>query len=432
MKLNVKEKIKEIKIEEIIMIVIIIAYTFFMEIINKNVATIVTWLGIQLLMLITIFKKYWNKKILICLMVTTLLLCIYVLINPTYSKSITYCALIYFNLIISAMIWKAYFNCTTEIKTEKVLATFSVCGLILSFAVIIESILKKNVFFDIISRYNSVEIIGKSNYVCFGSMGNHIVLTMYLWFIFIISYYLFTDTKKKKFAIFSTVNIIAIFMSGSRTGYVFSIGLIFLFFIDYILISIRQRNNKKIVIKEFVKIIFLIFIILTILVILFNSGFNSIISRFSSLLRGREKASLTHRISAIIVTMQWFFELNPIQWFIGSGYGMLTAFLERNNLSSSEMSNFYIIDNQWMSILYNNGIIVFAVIAIIVFKNLFEKGIFDSSKKNYSILCQALFLLIGMYMFSFDAFTWMASTSIIGFCYVLSTLKDNLDRDKMY
>ena len=409
--------IKSNQLLKVLCLIQLVSIVFFMEILNEKNIYILSWTILNCAIILFLIPKIKIPTSILLFCIFQVFLIFFHILRGMVSINQYYGSiLIYSNLFISIILWFIYLR--LGISIVSIFSCLTCLGTFLSVLVIIECLLKDNVFFGRFTRREST-LSSRGIYLAQGSMGNHIVLSMFICLLIIISIYLFMYVNRL-YLFPIIVQFISLLFCGSRTGYI-AFGCCILFFLIKFFISLFYKRN-------FLKLLccLALLTILSLLIYLLIDQiplFDFVTNRFSSL-SGSENASARHRINAILMVLFYFLDQNPFFWFFGNGFGSLMYRLSTRQESYSVMSGFYVVDNQFVSYLYDMGILSFVCVLCLFFKMFFSSLTYSESPIMKTISYCSIVLFI--FFFSFDAFTWLASVSLIGFIVGLYFYEKNM------
>lgn len=394
----------------------IIIFSFFMEIVSRNIVTILSWTAFTLISALYVAfhnSIVYNKYFVIYVL---LLYCIFALtlVKVQYITSIIYSFTVFNVIIVTLFFWFTVFAAGFSLLTFfRYILNYAT---IVSILTVVECFLKRNIIFGLWSRADSSNYkqSGKAQYVPYGSFGNHIVLSIYLILIIILSTYIIRYYKY--YVITLLFASLGVLMSGVRTAYL-AVAILFLYFV---LRSILMATVGK---RSITTLVFSLILLIGVFM-LFKYGksvsFVELINQRIEALTGRESASGRHRFEAIRIVFGLYAEASPLVWFWGSGSGTIAAMMRTQQIAHGEMSGFYVIDNQWMESLYDGGLFLIIPLVVIFCKAIAPSlDVSKTSKDGYSVYLSFAFITYLIFMFSFETFTWVSSASIFGLLLAL-------------
>jgi O-antigen ligase len=318
----------------------------------------------------------------------------------------------YFSYIFEGVLLYLLFTIVTRKKnylTESFVG-FGIIGVILSFLTIIEAIVGKDLFLNVIEMSSR-----SGQFRPGGPIGHGLPLAATIAISFFPVFYCFSSakTKFKKiiYATFLGIQIIAVLFTLSRSVI---IGLIFAL-ITFVFIQIYLRGLFKQLFKIFVYLVFISLIIL-LLIFLIPNVYNAITNIFSIDYLYRDTS-----IKDRLIVFEWVSYMINNTKGLGVGLGNFPIFV---SLYFSPY-NLYP-DNEFLRILGESGIpgiISFILVLILSIKKLFST--FEKRKDNYSkqisiYLLSSLVCLI-ICLFGFDLLGFQASAAVFWLILALIT-----------
>lgn len=273
-------------------------------------------------------------------------------------------------------------------------------GFILAIFSIIENIFRLNIMYQFIidpeQKQYLIQSLLVNDYRVASIFGHGIVYGNFLVCIFFIGIYCKFKNIFLRYT-FNLIIIINIYLTRSR-----SIWIAFVIMLIFQLISNIniKKINKNIYIKIFVSIAIILFI-----TIFMNNQieilFKNIVYRFAEMNTSLGEASKIQRIGTIYLIINKIFSGSFIQMLIGHGYGSVNYVMLSNTVY---INNFATTDNQYISIMYNFGLIITITYIIFLIKIIIEL-IKDNLNKMYKL---NIILLIGnsITMFFYTMFSW--------------------------
>lgn len=291
-----------------------------------------------------------------------------------------------FSYIVGGLYYKA-----NSLETIQGLDNLKKIFFVIAIYGIFEFILCKNIIanrlgFHIISPYQITAIQNHLIYRVRTVFMHPIVYGNVLVIAIALNYF---SSNKRKW-IYYLVFSLNIFLTKSRsTWIVFLIEIL-------ILIYIERKNNVS---KKIITLIGGILVLL--IVILFETDigiFSLILNRFTEL-KGSD--SLNQRAGVIPVLFNLFFNSSLFQMIFGHGAHASKIIMKNVTIA---IKNFGTVDNEWLSVLYDFGIIGITCLLFTLAGN-FRKLLKANTKVTKSIACCIVVTLLCLLFY--DGFTWM-------------------------
>lgn len=277
---------------------------------------------------------------------------------------------------------------------------------ILSLLGVIEYIMRTNIFEKYLNFKSSsiygIEITDSYNYRVRSLFVHPIVYGNILAFALCINIFLFQNNKFQILNfILLTINII---FTKARSVWVLC-GLLLLFMLCYTYKNIKDNDKQK---KKFIIIFYIVISFLIFLVVLALSGIyipvlDMIISKFKDL-AGSD--SINQRTGVIPLLLGKFNNGSIYNILFGNGAHSSKIVMKYETVT---ISNFGTVDNEWLSILYDFGMVTFIFFIILYIKMI--KNIFKTNNILLLFVSLVLVIFLSLY-FAFDGFTWISSYSL--------------------
>lgn len=254
----------------------------------------------------------------------------------------------------------------------------------------------------IFSRNIYLELLGLTSYgevgsgrVC-GITPHPIPCAILALFGFVFSSYLYRVERKNIYLFFIFLNLISILLTQSRSAY------LCLLFIAIVAASKTIRNAKSIKLRHWVISIWLfIFLFIYSWYSIVQNGFiyDKIIKRIFSL-SDSTSGSLLQRTGSINFIISYIHEnfLNVSTW-IGHGFDSLLRYLTANQIYFV-VPGYYVVDNQYVTLIYDLGLLNFLILLIFLF------SIFKNIRyaDNSVVIDLFVIVLISVFFFEFTGF----------------------------
>lgn len=225
--------------------------------------------------------------------------------------------------------------------------------------------------------------------------------------------------ENKKFSRMNTVLILFnIYATQSRSSWIALFVTIIIYLISKIKVSLDIKLKQKDVVK---------FIIITIIIILFIKSsygegiINSIMSRFSQLNSSEGSVSASQRIGSISYIIEQVYNSSIIGAFFGHGYGMSSKVINEVTIS---IANFSTVDNQYIGILWDFGIIGLIMKLGLIVAILYRTINLNCIKKCTCI--NIIFFSIVIPMFFYNCYGWPIISLLYFFILGSLCIKDSI------
>ncbi|MEB6087863.1 oligosaccharide repeat unit polymerase [Enterococcus casseliflavus] len=281
-----------------------------------------------------------------------------------------------------------------------------------------EGFVKNNVF---IEKFGGESIVNElirtrytANYLIRGTMEHPLIISFFC--IFITPFIFLFDNKILRNFLIALV-IFTSFVTYKRTSMVLVLVLVVLGYTGRIIFIDKEKFPASKIFK-----IFLVIIVMGLLVMFVPiSGetlFERIYNQFMKL-ETYNRYSIIHRSSSIRLGLEHFFKSNVFGIFFGNGYRSLSNYFLSNSITIS-VDGFYVIDNSYLTMLNDFGLVGIFTFLILSIKSLFSiYRRFKSSreKKNKFFYCMISLSLIFClsHIFFFDFMNWFQPI----FCFAL-------------
>lgn len=291
--------------------------------------------------------------------------------------------------------WLLYFigallaNFSANEYLEKSYSLVYRAGIVFAIYGLVEWIRKDNYLVPYLSQFYAYSTIGTSSYRISSVFLHPIVFANILLIMLIINIYR-NSTYKSRY-IGYLILIAALFATSTRSAWILAVQILLMELIDNYRIKISRRT--------------FIFIVLTLAILLFgafrtNSFVVAIIERFMQL---SGSYSLSYRLGIITNYFKSIFSSNIFNIVFGHGY-----FSARNSLEEISTVNIKVdsLDNQFISLLYDGGLLIFMTLVILLVYCLI--CFFKSKNKTSKMLL--LMIIISMEeMFFYENINWQVS-----------------------
>lgn len=290
---------------------------------------------------------------------------------------------------------------------------------------IIEFICKENIFIRYIcdpsTRNWNIWYFNTNMYRNFTVFSHPIVYGNILVILFWINMYV---CKNK---VYKNINyiliIINLYATKSRSSWIaFFVTLLIYYFHNLYIIYC----NKKINIKKTIKIILLIFLSIFILRLeLVQSLLVSVIERFTVLFEDAGSVSLNQRSGTIIQIINDIKNENVFKVVLGHGYNTIQEYMINIKVV---LDNFKTSDNQYISILWEFGLLGIILNIIVIFKVIYN--VIFNKMNELNKLLHYIFISISVNMFFYEAYGWYIIASI--YFFVIGLMCINIEYEQDY
>lgn len=352
---------------------------------------------LQILIIIyySLFKKKQIHKINLLLFYYLLfMLGITLISNPSsyygYAIRIFTCFL---QLVVGVQFFTIFMESVEKRKTY--IKMFLTIITFLSLYIIYEGVTNTNPLFGGLFReeWQTKIIYGYARgYRAAGSMESPLVMSVPMVIVFFIAY-LKLRLQKQKYYIFPSLAILigSIFLQARII-----LILIFLVILGVEFLVLSMEKNLKSYVKRYIFILLIFYF--------FIRYWNNIVELFTS-----NSMSYIHRFTSIQFVWHEILNSHFLNFLFGKGYGSLSYKVFSEQITITDVG-FYAIDNEFITILFEFGLLGVLVGIMLLFNFLIKlKG------KNRNIIfynLSIIFILL-FYMFSFNIFHWYSLTVII-------------------
>lgn len=387
---NIKSKIKSNIFNIIICLIIIFQNSFL-----KNYPILLLIFGIFIIdTKYNITLKGNSKKLIIYWFYLTIITCININTNFNLNKTI--------NILTQyVIIFLGIFLCTQKIDYSKLFYFLLKAGIFVAILGVIEIILKKSIFALALGKISSYTY---SNDFRLLSIFEHPIITAcFLFLAFDIS--LFYPLKKTSLTFCARIILlVAIILTKSRCIW---ISTVFLF----ILLVYKYRKNIVIKKKSVIIVIITLFILISIMII-FQKNYvylliNMIENRIEGTLYAGEGQGNIIRIDNILNSFNyWFKEKNFFKFIFGSGKYFDKVFMQEHPVIKWGVPWTAAIDNQYISIIHETGIIGLLLILSIFIKVTSNFVKVPINNKEF-LITSTYIISIGLALFFFEGFNFI-------------------------
>ncbi|MFJ7747981.1 hypothetical protein [Peribacillus sp. NPDC097295] len=430
---------REMKLSEFYLFVLIIFVPFTAILINRHLIIQLLFLLYVIVLFFLIrgfsnFHQYKNNILIFILYMSGL---IYLFYYKTGYFSFFLKEFYYINLLI-LLYWVFNYFFIYQKRKIRILKLMVVLGTIVSLYCFFEYILQRNLFFQNYFSYKN-EIDGFNPYYrVSGTLYHPIPMSTFSMVIMYISYYLGQHEKKIKYYIYSFINLGAVFLTFSRSTLIAIAASFFIYKLIIGACSIiknREMSISKSVFKllRFTIIITITFCLVNYIKIGGNSIYELIVNRFLAITTTEDSGSFYQRYYGMeFVIDEMVNNSNPIKFLFGNGYGRLTYNLESMG-TTIYGDNFYLIDNQYFTLLYNIGFVGVLLIGLIVVYRIFthiKKIYLNSQDVKRDIIPFICLISILIHLFFYEGLTYITTTFTLSFTLSLCSLIHGTSKSK--
>jgi hypothetical protein len=251
-----------------------------------------------------------------------------------------------------------------------------------------------------------------------GTMQHPIVMGNFLLVNVLFNFGLYLRDKKIWSLVFTVINLIALFMTFSRGSYLaLAISILF-----YLIINIAIRHKLAIYLsKRYLKKVLIVSSAFILILFALNfKGINLIgliYSRFTALGTNSGWASLYQRLNGFHFVMNsMLHKSNVFEFIFGNGFGSLAYTLKTNNVSLF-LPGLYVVDNQYLTMFYEFGLIgicFFFYIVVKLFITCLKKIVINKNGFDLQIFLTA-FLAILINLAFYDGFYWSSILILLSY-----------------
>lgn len=295
--------------------------------------------------------------------------------------------------------WLLYFigvviaNYGTDEYLEKSYFLVYRVGIIFAIYGLVEWIIKDNYLIPYLSQFYAYSTVGTSSYRISSVFVHPIVCANVLLIMLIVNIYR-NCTYKSRYAGY-LILMLSLFATSTRGAWILAAQILLIELIDNYRTKISRRT---------LMVIALTMVIVLVSAISSNSFIAMIIERFSQL---GGSYSLSYRLGIITNYFKATFSSNVFNIIFGHGYFSARGSLEE---ISSVRFNVESLDNQFISLLYDGGLLIFtALIILLIYCLIF---FFKSNNKTDKMLL--LMIIISMEeMFFYENINWQVSVMFL-------------------
>lgn len=424
----------ENKIIKIFMFINIFIITFLSPLIrNSSKLEFIYLLFNFIIFLLFVLKKKIKSYEYVLFFYSTILMLIYSLFNTRTYLSIFLNYQKYLILFLSYINFKNIFY---DLWGSKFIKFTALLGNILTIYCIIERFMQRNVLYSKIfgEKYSYMYSDLSNNffynqlgvYRISGSMEHPIVIANALLFFSFLNIFIYLKMKKKIHLLFSILNLLAIIFTESRSAYIsYAIGIVLFAWIYLRKVLIKSKLGKE---KKFNKLIKFIVIIIIIFIFINKFKLNGMIiseyikQRFLQILNNNDSGSYYQRVGSINFILDYMKnETQIFKLFLGNGFGRLANYLKGNQIAFVR-NGFYVVDNQYITLIYDIGILNFTLLIIWFLKKIivYLKALIKIDNFSIDLIIPLILVVaISINIFFYDAFTWISSIVLIGYSLAL-------------
>lgn len=255
---------------------------------------------------------------------------------------------------------------------------------------LIEWIRRDNFLIPYLSRVYAYSSVGTSEYRISSFFVHPIVYANILLIMLVINIY--RDCSSRSRYVGYLMILISLFATSTRGAWLIAAQILIMELID--------NFKTKISLRSFMVILFVI-VFLIAGICIGNSYLTTIAERFLQLSGSN---SLNYRLSIIMSYVNAVFKSNIINIIFGHGYSSA-----RNSLDdiSSYNLNIDALDNQWITLLYDGGLFIFIVLAVVFIYCVIK---FFKSHNRINKLLLLMIIISLEEMFFYDTLSWQVSS----------------------
>ena len=306
--------------------------------------------------------------------------------------------------------------CYKEINIDSFFKSYRNIGIVLSILCIVEQITKVH-FFDL--------ILGKGGmyseyYYRVQSIFGHAILcgVFLVILILVLHYYPYKNYYHQILA--NIVSILALLFTQTRSSWIACV-------ICYAIILLK-KNNIKLTKTKLVALLSSLFIGFILLITIgqpfIQSMYSTIVSRISGSLNAGEGQIV--RIENLITSIEYWLDGNTLRMIFGTGKNGGLVFMHEHPISKFGGSFVWdsAIDNQYLTLIHETGLIGFGLFLYVVFTNIKELIV---SKNDRSILLNSCMLSIDISLFFFEGFNYLSIVLLFLILYMFNSKNKELN-----
>lgn len=354
--------------------------------------------------------------------------------GSVYLKSLELNGMFLASFIANYVLMCAFFTRADERLKERFLVGLGIVFNILAVYCLFEYKMRFNPVFSAFfsgtyTDYYSIEHLQATMYRVSGAMQHPIVMGNFLVIGALLNFYLFDRFRNKLFILGAVLNVGALFFTFSRSSYLALVAGV----ITYFLFRERDRNRedkkKTLVIPKgrMVAISFGALVAVVGMSVLKLDHMNIWTFIYERFINAKDEASLHQRTGGVKFVWDAMMHSDTIQFLIGHGFGGL-SFVLRQNETSIYLKDFYIIDNQYFTLLYEIGvvgiIVLLGIVALWVKKNAVSLIRKSDPLVRFSFAA-AVAILINIYFY--EGLYWTS----IGFLFSMMLAINSVARKKV-
>lgn len=344
-------------------------------------------------------------------------------LDMSYVKNMITFAEFFFFLTINYVMCKGFFERNTDEAISKYTTYLAVILNLIAFYCVYEYYLKFNpVFSSFFSedyqRYYSIDR-SYELYRVSGTMQHPIVMGTFLAVGTLLNLMKFSEKKKLIYIIFSLISALSLFLTFSRSSY---IALIVGFIALALFRTRKKRDNIRIPIVTAIIATFSVAVV-TIASLTFTvNGKPAAVTLFERFASSQGAASMEQRTGGISYVLKSMLSSDPLSLLFGHGFGSLSFGMREAN-SSIFLSDFYIIDNQYFTFLYEYGVVGFVLLLGLMYyfskRNISHKFI-DEKLKLVAKYSFAMTVIIGTNIFFYEGIHWTSIAFLLSLLLALN------------
>lgn len=397
----------KLNLPKVLLLLQLVTILFLGTLIKNSSKIQVFILGIDLISVLLIFLKNKNKvqSRPIFLLVYFIVLFFLTSISNT-SPSLYYLILIL--TIFSKYIIFQY--CVNNLKVETLIKWILVFSGIIIGLCFLEVVSNGSVnifesFYTSTVKLDNSFKVGTGNYVLRSSFEHPLVTSIIL--VILLPFSLLIKNKLIKYT-FLLSDLFMIIIIQKRTAYILLFVLVLVFSVMFNKYILKKKMKRRSILLGLVGL-FLFILISQMIKIQEMTVFQLILSKFSAL-ETTDTFSLYNRTNSIFIGLSTIFNRNLFNLLFGNGLNFLPTYLNANGITIAR-TGFYVIDNSYVSILADFGIVNlllfvgYSILTIIVgINNLKKLEVTREKILNIIAICGIVNILISI--FFFDFYVW--------------------------
>lgn len=291
--------------------------------------------------------------------------------NSVYLKSMELNGMFLSFIIANYVLVRSFFERADDKLKDRFLVGFGIAFNVLAAYCLIEYKLRFNPVFSgffsgTYTDYYSTEHLKAVMYRVSGSLQHPIVAGNFLAVGALLNYYLFEKHRNKLFLLGAVLNTAALFFTFSRSSYIALVVGALTYFLFRERDRKREGKKKALVITKgrMTAITFSALAVVLGMSFLKLDHLNIWTFIYERFINAKDEASLYQRTGGVKFVWDAMMHSNIVQFLIGHGFGGLSYDLRQEN-TSIYLQDFFIIDNQYFTLLYEIGLI--GIIGVLTF-----------------------------------------------------------------